>query len=315
MPHLTYSECVAIQVFLEEGYSHRKIARKLWKSNRTISQEIKKYSSNGLYRAHIAKIVRKTRRTIANIFLHRRIIPNTKLETYIIEKTQEYRSPDQIAWNWKRETWESLSKDTIYRYIYLQHPEFIKKYFRRKWKKYKYGTVLADYIRDRQSIHARPKIDSIWHREWDTMWWAKRKWWFVTFNEIKSGYLLAGPMEEKRAKNVTFKAHELFSKIPHELKKTLTLDNGREFVEHYMLKELCWLDTYFADIWNPWQRWANENTNWLLRQFYPKWYDLWKVTQKELDYYVNLLNNRPRKRLWYLSPIEFLLLNHCVLLN
>jgi IS30 family transposase len=232
-----------------------------------------------------------------------------------LENIQQYWSPDQVAGAWNEKTWESLSKDTIYRYIHLKYPEFIKKYFRRKWRKYKYGYEPVWYIYDRVSIHERPKVDDIWHWEWDTMRWANRKWWFATFNEKESGYLLAWPLVERKSLYVTAKAHELFKKIPEELKKTLTLDNGREFCEHYMMRLLCWLETYFADPWRPWQRWANENTNWLLRQFFPKWVDVWNVSQEELDYYVKLLNNRPRKRLWYISPIEYLKRNYCFVLN
>jgi len=81
-----------------------------------------------------------------------------------------------------------------------------------------------------------------------------------------------------------------------------------------MRKKLCGLDTYFADVWNPWQRWLNENTNGLIRQFYPKKSDLANVKQEELDYYLELLNNRPRKRLNYLSPKQYLK-KHCADLN
>ena len=81
-----------------------------------------------------------------------------------------------------------------------------------------------------------------------------------------------------------------------------------------MLRWLLGFDTYFADPWRPDQRWANENINELLRQFYPKSMDLRGIDPEELDYYVNLLNNRSRKRLWRLSPIQYLH-NKCVLLN
>jgi IS30 family transposase len=314
MPHLTYTQCVQIQVLLNEAYSHREIALKLNRSNKTISQEIKKHNINWIYLASTARLIRKTKRNLINTLIHTRIIPSSRLESYIHEKIHSYWSPEQIAWRWKRETWESVSKDTIYAYIYNQHPEWIKKYLRRKWKKYLHHREKVRYILNRKSISERPEIIWWWHREWDTIRWRKRKWWFATFNEIESWYLLAWPLLERKAVNVTEKARELFKKVLEELKKTITLDNWREFVEHFMMKEICWLETYFADPGNPWQRWANENTNGLLRQRYPKWVDLWNITQEELDYYVHLLNNRPRKRLYFQTPIEFLSTTYCVLL-
>lgn len=315
MPQLTYTECVQIQVLLEEKYSHRKIAVRLWFSNGTISREVKKYSIEGIYNAKTARLQRKVRRCLVNTLLHERIKKWSELEKYILEKVKEYRSPDQIVWERKGKYWWKLSVSTIYKYIKTHHKWMIKKYFRRKWKEYKYNYEPVGYIYDRISIHERPKIEWMWHWEWDTIVWKWHKWVIVTFNEIKSWYLLAMQVPRKQAKYITQAARELFKKIPEELRKTLTLDNWREFCEHFMLRWLCWFDTYFADPWNPWQRWANENLNGLLRQFYPKWTSLLDIDPEKLQYYVNLLNNRPRKRLWYISPIQFLKNHGCVLLD
>ena len=306
---LLYTECVAIQIYLHEELSHREIGVKLGRSNSTISDEIRKYSVNGQYIASIAWIMRQTRRRLVNA-LHYKIQRWDPLDTFIVKNIRKYRSPEQIAWDWKNESWEVISKDTIYSHIKRNYPDFIKQFFRRRWKKYKYGTIKAWYIYARKSIHERPieaklKLE-FGHWEWDTVWWAKRKWWFVTFTERKSGFELAGVLEEKYATIVTEVSYQLFKNLPEGLKKTITLDNGREFVEHYMWKWLFGVDTYFADIWNAGQRWLNENTNGLLRQFYPKKSDLANVSQSELDYHLDLLNNRPRKRLNYLSPIQYL---------
>ena len=306
---LLYSECVAIQIYLRENLSHREIGKKLNRSNSSISDEIRKYSISGQYIASIAWNIRLTRRRLVNI-LHYKIQRWDPLDTFILEKIRSYRSPEQLVWAWRNKTWEIISKDTVYSHIKRNYPELIKKYFRRKWKKYKYWTIKAWYIYARKSIHERPievkNKSEFGHWEWDTVWWGQRRWWFVTFTERKSWFELAGVLEEKYATIVTEVTRQLFSTMPDKLKKTVTLDNGREFVEHYMWKWLCWLETYFADVWNPWQRWLNENTNGLLRQFYPKKTKLSNVSQQELDYYVNLLNNRPRKRLNYLSPIQYL---------
>jgi len=272
---------------------------------------------NGEYIASIAWVMRQTKRRLINV-LHYKIQRWDPLDIFIVEKIKQYRSPEQVAWRWRRKTWEVMSKDTIYSHIKRNHPELIKAYFRRRGKKYKYWTIKAWYIPERKSIHERPLAvkykTEIGHWEWDTVRWARRKWGFVTFTERKSWFELAGVLQEKYATIVTETTRQLFKNLPEELKKTVTLDNWREFIEHYMWKWLCGLDTYFADVWNPGQRGLNENTNWLLRQFYPKKTRLSNVSQKELDYYVNLLNNRPRKRNNYLTPTE-VLKTYCADLN
>jgi IS30 family transposase len=311
---LTYEDCHAIQIYLEIWWKHREIARKLWRSNSSISDEIRRYSINGVYFAKIAWCMRKTKRAILNA-LHPRIKKWSELDNFIVEKVKEYRSPEQIVDPWKKKHKERLSVETVYRHIKSNHKELIEKYFRRRWKPYKYGTIKADYIYSRKSIHERPRSAKnktrFWHWEGDTVWWAKRIWGLVTFTERKSWYELAGILWEKTASNITREVYRLFQYLPKRLRRTITLDNGREFVEHYMWKWLVDVDTYFADVGNAGQRGLNENTNGLLRQFFPKGYDLANLKQQELDYYLQLLNNRPRKRLWFLSPIQYLAKSNC----
>ena len=315
MSHLTYTDCLTIQVLLEEGYSHRWVAQRLSRSNATISREIKKYSTNWTYNAKLARLQRQTKRRLINTLLHTRIRPWSKLHQFILEKIQLYWSPEQIAGVRRTTTQEQLSHQTVYRFLHTNHSWMLHKYGRRKWRPYRYGKTPADFIYDRMSIHDRPETTGLWHWEGDTIQWKNHKGVIVTFNERRSGYLLAYPANRKTAANVTLAAQHVFASIPEGLRTTLTLDNGREFCEHYMLRWLLGFDTYFADPWRPDQRWANENLNGLLRQFYPKWKDLRGVSKEELDYYVDLLNNRPRKRLWRRSPIQYLLDNDCVLLN
>jgi Transposase and inactivated derivatives, IS30 family len=316
--HLTYEECVSIQAYLEIWWKHRAIARKLWRSNSSISDEVKKYSVNGVYVAKIAWCMRKAKRALLNV-LYPRIEKWSTLDNFIVEKVKKYWSPEQIAKVWKMEHKEKLSTETVYRHIKFNHKELIKKYFRRKWHPYKYGTIKANYIYNRKSIHERPisakNKTRFGHWEGDTMWWAKRIWGLVTFTERKSWYELAKVLKEKTAENVTKAVYELFNDLPKKLKRTITLDNGREFVEHRMWKCLVDIDTYFADVGNAGQRGLNENTNGLLRQFFPKWFDLANLQQEKLDYYLDLLNNRPRKRLGFLSPRQYLAKHHCAVLK
>ena len=318
MSQLTYEDCMRIQIYLEEKvWSHREIARKLGKSNRTVSEEIKKHSTNGVYVASIAWIMRKTRRALLNALIHTRVPKWSKLDKFIEDKIKEYWSPEQIANKWKRETGETLAVQTVYTHIKKEHEELIKEYFRRHGKAYKYGTITAKFIYNRVSIHERPKeVEDkveLWHREADTIRgkWYKR--WLLVLTERVSKYTLAYVLKNKSKEETYEGLCYLLSQLPPELRKSITFDNGTEFVDHFMLKPLYGVDTYFADIWNPWQRGLNENTNGLLRQFFPRNCPKEHVTPERLDWALQLLNNRPRKTLDYLSPIQILDL-HCVLL-
>lgn len=302
MAQLQYEECVRIQVYLEEWRKHRWIGKKLGRSNSTISAEVGRYSAWGVYRAKIAWEMRKTRRRLINT-LRCKIERWGELEEDVRSKIEQYWSPEQIAWEGKK-VW----KDTIYKRL-KQYPELVKKYCRRRWKKYKYGTIMAGYIYNRVSIHERPDFIEWYARLWDWEWDTVGNG-CVTYVDRKSKYLLSGLTNGKYAKHVTEKTVELFKSIPEELRKSITLDNGREFVEHYMWKWMCGIEsTYFADKWHPGQRWLNENTNGLLRQFFPKKTDFNKVSEEELAKAVELLNNRPRKSLGYKTPTQVLFPN------
>ena len=239
-----------------------------------------------------------------------RINPWWKLEWFILEKIKTYYSPKQISGKWNLETSETLSKDTIYRYIYSTHPELIKKYFRRKGKKYQHGKASKYQIMDRRMIDDRPEIVNtrkrIWDWEWDTVVWPKwgSKEVLLTNVERKCGYLLSTKMKNGSAENVLKSTEKLFQDVPIEKKITMTYDNGREFAWHSLIEYSTWIMIYFAHAYHSWERWTNENTNGLLRQFFPKWTDFKNVSEKELQYYVDLINYRPRERLWFLSPHE-----------
>ena len=319
MSQLTYEDCMKIQIYLEEKMlSCRAIAQKLGKSNRTVSEEIKKYTTNGVYIAEIARTMRKTKRALLNVLIHTRIPKWSELDIFIVEKVKAYWSPEQITNNRKMETGESLAVQTVYTHLKKEHKELVKEYFRRHGKAYKYGTITAKVIYNRVSIHERPKeVEEkveLWHWEADTI---RGKWYkrgILTLTERVSKYEIAYLLKDKGKESTYEGLCSLLDQLPSELRKSITFDNWTEFVEHFMLKPLYGIDTYFADVWNPWQRGLNENTNGLLRQFFPRNCPKTLVTQEKLDWALNLLNNRPRKTLGYLSPVQILDL-HCVLLK
>ena len=157
-------------------------------------------------------------------------------------------------------------------------------------------------------IHRRPAAVNRRSRygdwEGDTVIGARCLSALVTHVERKSGYLLAAKINARQSAEVNQASWQLFKAIPPQLRRTLTLDNGKEFAGYEELSRWTGMAIYFTKPYAAWQRGTNENTNGLLRQFYPKGTDLRQVTSQQLKFVVGRLNDRPRKRLKYRTPNE-----------
>lgn len=307
----TQKDIYSIEIYKKEWYNHSKIALKLNKNHTSIDRIVKKYKSpkTWIFYAKYCINMKKQIRSKVNRENKNRI-KDLNLENFILKYTKKYWSPEQISGRYKEETNKSLSKDTIYKFVYENYPELIKKYFRRKWKKYQHKRRERYQLNDRKMIELRPeKVETrerIWDWEWDTVIWSR--WWskqvILTNVDRKSWYLLAKKIKNKTWNSVLEWTVEIFKRIPKYKKLTMTYDNWREFCEHSMIKYLTNLDIYFANPYCSWERWTNENTNWLLRQFTPKKTDFELISQNQLKYFISLINSRPRKRLNYKTPHE-----------
>jgi IS30 family transposase len=240
-----------------------------------------------------------------------RIPRYSKVEKYVLEKIKLYWSPSQISWRYEKEhTNETLSHQTIYSYLYNNHKNLIYKYFRRKGKKYRTRKQISFIMRDKKMISERPKIINerwrIWDWEGDTIVWVRNgsKAVLLTNVERKSGYLLCEKLENKTADKVLKITIKLFKQIPKEKKQTITYDNWLEFLEHFLIEKKTGLIVYFANAYHSRERWTNENTNWLIRQFLPKKTDFTKISEYKIKKIVKLINDRPRERLWFATPKE-----------
>lgn len=305
---ITYKELVIIETLLEEGHKVPYIAIKLGRDKTSIYRCIEKNSKDGKFDAGYAWELIRERRQISNA--HPRILSDTALEKYIIEKIESYWSPDQVTGRWTKETDEALSPQTVYDYIYKNKPELVTLYFRRKGKRYQKNRKEKFQIDDRRDIEERPQnVESRevpGHWEGDTIIGKNRKQGIVTNVERKFGYLIASKIEKRTAEAVADITIEDFKDLPDELKISITYDNGKEFAWHKIIEHGTSMTVYFAKPYSPWERGSNENTNGLLRQYIPKGTDFSEVSHEELDHYVSLLNNRPRKRLGYKTPKEVL---------
>jgi len=187
-------------------------------------------------------------------------------------------------------------------------------YLSRKHKKRRrqipYGTGRG-FIFGRVSISDRPKAienrSRFGHWEGDSVLGAKGSGGIATHVERKSKILIAGKLKDQRADTFTKATNKAFKTIPSSWKKTLTVDNGKEFAGFKDIEVSTEMDVYFCDPYSPWQRGTNENTNGLLRHYFPKGIDWRTVTDKELATAVSKLNNRPRKCLNYRAPNEVFL--------
>ncbi len=310
---ITHKNRNELSVLLRAGLKQKEIAQILGKHPSTVSREISRNKTNRCYHAGIAKQRTKNRRVTAN---HRfkKIKNNPWLQDYIKQKLKLYWSPEQIAGRLKTDYGKTIvTHPVIYEYVHLEIPKF-KKYLRCKKGKYRrrYGTRIREKLRDSQkkrSIEIRPEEaeqrTAIGHWEGDTVVGKKgEKDAILTYVERKSGYLKANKLPNRTADEIRKASGESFNNIPYYKRKTLTLDNGVEFADHEFIERDSKITIYFAHPYSSWERGTNENTNGLLRQFFPKKQSLTSITQRDILRAVRLINNRPRKRLNYLTPNE-----------
>src|SRR3990167_4391274 len=275
--HFTRDDRVRLAVLLRAKTERKEIGRILNKNPISIWREIKRNSKNGKYIPSVARKEAKERKT------HR----NKKIEN------DEY----------------------LKKYI-LRHKK-LKKYLRCQKGKYRrrHGTVLREKQREygkKRWIGQRPQIINdrarIGYWEGDTIIGLERTKRILTHVERKTGYLIADFLPTVSAEIVAEKISKRFRKLPKEKRRSITYDNGTEFSHHESIENKTKVTVYFANPYHSWERGTNENTNGLLRQFFPKKSSFANITEDDVEKATKLLNCRPRKRLCYLTPKEMF---HC----
>lgn len=304
-----------LAILLTIGLKQNKIAVLLEKTPSAVSQEINRNKDeNGIYIAKIAIQKTKERRLKANSRF-KKIENNKWIQEYIIKKLKKYWSPEQIAGRiklkWPDKPERHINKDTIYKYIHTQRKDLVK-YFRCQKGKYRrrHGTRIREKHREeakKKRIDKRPKIvdekGRIGDWEGDTIVGSDKSH-ILTHVERKSGFAMADKLKRGLAELTRKTTKKRFDKIPRNKKHTITYDNGVTFAEHKFTEEQTKIDIFFANAYHSWERGCNENFNGLLRQFFPKKSSFAKITQDDIEKAVKLINNRPRKRLNYQTPVE-----------
>jgi transposase, IS30 family len=321
--HFSNEQRTYLSVLLALGYSQKDIAGILACSPATISREIKRNSTEGVYLGFSAhsKAEKRQRCTPRK---PRKIIEGSAEEKFILDKLRIRWSPKQISIKLKEEMSVQISHETIYKYIYVQCKGELKKELiaflrqRKPIRKSRKGVNDSrGTIPDMISIHQRPEeVESRnvpGHWEGDLIVGKDHKSAIGTLVERTTRYLIIVPLSKKDAESVRKEFAKAFNKVPATLKKSLTYDRGKEMTEHAKFTAASKMNVYFCDPHSPWQRGTNENTNGLVRDFFPKGTDFSKITKAELKWVEKALNERPRETLGYRNPSEKfneLILNH-----
>lgn len=317
---LTMNEREEISLGLAQGKSRRDIAAMLQRSPATVSREIRRnnYIYGGYqYRAAIAhsRACRRSRRPRKQ----RKLDTNERLRQFVFEHLDKRWTPEQIAKRLKvlypTDNTMYISHESIYSYLYLwprgELRKIVLKCLRRRHKYrrvYAKGRPNNQAIQNFISIEERPKevanriVPGHW--EGDLLMGHNNASALGVLVERTTRMIFLARLKNKDAQTVRIAFARKFKHLPSGLKRSLTYDNGQEMAQHKLFTKNTRIQVYFAHPHSPWERGTSENTNDILRQFFPKGINFDKVSLRQINKVQNLVNDRPRKILDFSTPHE-----------
>lgn len=319
--HFSIEEREKIQELIWQKTSMRGIAKALGRSVSSVSREIKRHNSEqpkryNPRRAHIRAFERRKSRG------RKDRLKNETIRKYVITHLKDRWSPEQISGRMKKDGVGNISHEAIYQYIYAQvhrdgwgilrpGKEDLRGYLRRSRKRrMKKGLRRSQRVLKPHgpSIEDRPKIVESKKRvgdwEGDMVMSKGNKPGVNTLLERKTGMYLITRVKEKTAAATNAAISRRMETIHQDFKHTITLDNGSENSAWIELEMMTGLETFFAHPYCSGERGANENTNGLLRDYFPKKTDFSMIPDEVLATVEQKLNSRPRKRLGWMTPLE-----------
>ena len=314
--HFTLEERKYLQQLLAEGYSFQKIAAFLGRNVSSISREVNRNRSKFKPRKQSDNRYQYHHWRAHNLYIRRRreqnrqfMQPDTIEWDYIVDRLKQYWSPEAICGRWHKDFPEKkpLCVSTIYRYIRLgKFPKITaKQHLRRRGKRIQTRNANYNTIQPDRIIPEWPNeiVNRIRVGDWegDTVYGGVGKGLLVTLVDRKSRHLKMGYLASRTAAGTREVIEKLLKDMPV---KSISLDNGSEFSEFRKLEEHLHTLVYFAEPHKPWQRGTNENTNDIVRFFFPKGFDFRTVTDDDIQFVEDLINNRPRKCLGWKTPAE-----------
>lgn len=317
---ITNEEREEISRGLAQGQSQAAIARALKRAPSSISRELQRVRYRSEYRAQ--RCAQSAWQKASSRRKDKRLLDrHPLLLAYVLAKLRLYWSPDQIAKTLRNDYPEDhamrIAPETIYKYIYILPRGSLKKEliralrhehkYRRK-RKTQTTQETRGKLADMLSIEERPKevADRVvpGHWEGDLILGKHKQSALGTLVERTTRLTLLVPLQAKDATSVRKAYAKAISTVPKELRKTLTYDQGKEMSEHKAFSLATGMQVFFAHPASPWERGTNENTNGLIRQYFPKGTDFRSISLKEVQEVQRQLNDRPRRSLGYKTPTE-----------
>ena len=313
---LSLDDRVEIRLGLEQGLSLRAIGRRLGRDGSTVCREVNANGGRHHYRpmaAHRGAAERARRPKVT------KLAANPKLCARVVVDLQQLWSPQQIAARLRAEFGDDdtmrISHETIYKTLYVQGRGELRRELARCLRSGRARRVprgrleKRGRITDMVMISERPPevhdraVPGHW--EGDLLMGKNGNSAIGTLVERSTRFVMLFPLRKGRsAEEVRVVMTELIQTLPGSLRRSLTWDQGREMAQHVRFRVDTDVEVYFCDPHSPWQRGSNENTNGLLRQYFPKGRDLSRFTDSELQAAADGLNGRPRETLGWRTPAE-----------
>ena len=307
--HISPQERDEISNLYAKGQSISAIAIILKRSKSTISNELRRNSTNKGYYSQQANETSRNRWSKAH---KRNRIPNMATRRYMEEKLKRGWTPEQISGRLKlKHPQMCVSYETIYQYIYECERVwclYLPRKHTHRYKKSNIRKTKRTLIPNRISINQRPLVvelrEEFGHFEADSVVSRKSKSALNTMVERKSRFTMIKKIESKTAENTSIAMSKSLHILPKHSVKTVTFDNGLEFVLHTRTNEEFQSQSYFCEPYHSWEKGSIENRNGIIRRYLPKGTDFDTITDVDIKWIQDRINNTPMKCLGYKTPTE-----------
>lgn len=310
--HLQSHERDEIAIMLAGGHTKAEIANILGRHPSTITREIKRNGSQirkTRYRANRAQMRADVRKHSAH---SKTRLKNDEIRAYVIDKLMMGYTPEQIAGRLGIDKpGYKTNHESIYLFIYSEHQDLIQYLPRGRRKRQKRSIKPGKRmvkIPNRTMIEARPSIINdrreYGHWEADTVVSRQSKSALVVVRERKLHLMYIRKIDRKDAGSMRRAVVDILKKFPRSFRRSITFDNGLENAEHHLIAKTLGVETYFCNPYHSWEKGGVENGIGLIRRYYPKKTDFSLISHEEIMLVEKRLNNRPRKTLGFLTPLE-----------